>query len=131
MITLSFMRSLAWKTLLLMELAPQIVLRAHLTLTLRASYSRYENSHLVLDFKFGDGYFSAKRYNSIAVEKINEPLFQSAFILSSPDSSDVLTITCNDSCSTFRSGDNQRKANHHCDISGLFGSVCPSLEILW
>jgi hypothetical protein len=73
--------------------------------------------------KFFDGFFSAKRYNTRAKSAFNAPLLGSILIdktvcLNAPEPS-VMT------CGALRAGNERRKANDSCDVSGLFGSVCP------
>ena len=76
-------------------------------------------------FEMVDGYFSAKRFNGISEFQINEPLYRDTFFLKNPHSDDVLVDSRRAGCPNFRAGDNVTKSNDRCDISGIFGGVCP------
>ena len=69
---------------------------------------------------------SAKRYIG-RTEKINPSLFADTYFSTRINPTDVLKVSniTNNKCVKLRAGDNSTKRNDLCDVSGIFGAVCP------
>jgi hypothetical protein len=75
-----------------------------------------------------DGYFSAKRYSTVAKSDVSSSLFGSIFISPLPDERFVTVRDGVAGCGNqFRSGTSHIKSHQFCDVSGIFGTVCPHM----
>ena len=69
---------------------------------------------------------TAKRYVG-RTEKINTAFLHDTYFSTSINPIDELKNAnfTRDKCIKLRAGDNQTKRNDLCDVSGIFGAVCP------
>ena len=70
-----------------------------------------------------DGNFSQKRYSNSG-NHIHAPFFGNIYLEGISDDKDDNTAPV-EGCPNTRSGDVRKKADPRCDITGIFGSVCP------